>query len=696
MKIDHKAINSRVVRSLFNAGLVSLSLGLMTGPAALAGSFLTDVPALGFSVANMDTQVDPRQDFYRYASGNWLKRTEIPATEADVGGFILLANNLNDKLLKIVQAAADAPVASRNASSQQIGDFYRAAMDVKQLDKLGLKPLQADLQRLAKITGAGEMGEVLARLQMGYVVSPLLNAYTSPDPRQSTMNVLMINPGVRTLGPDEYAKPEGQHIRDLYLDFMANMFQSVGDAPEQARSHARTVLSIESELSAAELTPLQQRDPAVTYNKLTLAKAQALITAIDLRTFITGLGMTPPETMLVPDLQGLRAVQKVLNQRSEEDVRTLLRWHVLSARTSALGQPWYGLDREFNRQRVGLQSSEPREREVTKAIASLLFHPLSKLYVEAHFPETTRRDITQMVAHIKAEFEQRLRTNPWLDEPTRQAALEKLGKLDIAVGYPDTWIDFSGVVIKPDDYFGNVQRVQQFLMQRDFAMLGKPVVIERFAGPDITTPVSVNAAYNPQYNNVDITAAIVQPPFYVPGADAAVNYCTMGAVIGHELTHGFDSMGRQFGPEGNLQDWWTPSATAEFTKRTDVLVDQYSQYQILPGLMHNGRQTLTENTADLGGITLAHAALQRHLGGKPAPLIDGMSSDQRCFVAWSQMWAYKARSERLRYLVSVDYHAIASVRAVAPLLNLDAFHQAFGTREGDPMWRAPQQRVRIW
>ena len=252
------------------------------------------------------------------------------------------------------------------------------------------------------------------------------------------------------------------------------------------------------------------------------------------------------------------------------------------------------------------------------------------------------------------------------------------------------------MVIRPDDYFGNVQRSFEFLLRRDFARLGQPVVIERFAGPNITTPIAVNAAYNPLYNNIDITAAIVQPPFYLPGADAAVNYCTIGAVIGHELTHGFDSFGRQFGPAGNLRDWWTPQAAAEFKKRTDVLVGQYSQFEILPGLMHNGTLTLTENTADLGGITLAHAALQRYLATHPLPRIDGMSSDQRCFVAWAQMWAYKARPERLKFLVANDYHAISYIRATGPLVHLDAFHEAFGTREGDPMWRAPAQRVRIW
>jgi putative endopeptidase len=301
-----------------------------------------------------------------------------------------------------------------------------------------------------------------------------------------------------------------------------------------------------------------------------------------------------------------------------------------------------------------------------------------------------------MVGHIKDEFASRLRRNDWLDEATRQAALEKLGRIDIQVGYPAQWVDFSALDIRPDDHFGNVQRAARFAFQREIGQIGKTALGNRFAVATKTTPISVNSAYNFTTNTIDITAAILQPPFYKPGADAAANYCAVGAVIGHEITHGFDSLGRQYDPQGNLRNWWSAEADRRFKQRTDVLVDQYNRYEILPGLMHNGAMTVTENTADLGGITLAHAALRRYAAKNPLPEVDGLNADQRCFVAWTQMWAFKARSERLRYLVSVDVHAIASVRAVAPLLHLDAFHEAFGTRPGDPMWRDPKQRVVIW
>lgn len=676
------------------ACLIASALWLSSPDACRAA----DEAALGFSPANMDKRVSPRQDFYRYAVGRWLQRTDIPSTEGDVGGFSQLAANLDRQLLKLIQDAQSANGAP-GSPSQQIGDSWRAAMDLQRLDEVGLGPLQADLERVAALPLPGaavELGALSGHLQLGFGASPLVNAMVATDAKNSQANLLMLEAGQQSLEPDEYAKPEGQRVRDLYRAYIAGMFKTTGLSEPAAQSAAGTVLSIETEISAAQLTPLQARDPDITYNIMTLAEAQALIPLVDLEAHVKALGVTPPATVQVTSIAALKAVNQVLATRSPEDIRTLLRWHVLTGLASALGQPWRSLDEEFNRQRQGLAKLPERDRVITQALARQLFHPLSRLYVEAYFPDSTRRDITQMVGQIKGEFERRLRTNAWLDEPTRSAALEKLAKVDIQVGYPQQWIDFSAVVIRPDDHFGNVRRLQEFRQRRELAKLGQPVVVERFAAPPYTTPTSVNAGYNPQTNSIDITAAIVQPPFYVPTADAAVNYCTIGAVIGHELTHGFDSNGSRYGPAGNLRNWWTPQAQAAFKQRTDVLVQQYSTYTLLPGLQHNGELTLTENTADLGGITLAHAALQRHLAGKPQPKIQGLSSDQRCFVAWAQMWAYKARPERVRLLAAIDYHANSTLRGFVPLLHLDAFHKAFGTRPGDPMWRAPRDRVVIW
>lgn len=673
-------------------------LGLPVASPAAAGSFPSDVPVLGYSPQNMDRAVDPRQDFYRYAAGNWLKQTEIAPSDPDVGGFILLAHHLEAQLLGLIKEAAAATDAPDGSPRQQVGDFYRAALDNARRDALGLKPLEADLQRIAAAGGTpADYGSLAGRLQDAVGASPLINAFAMPDARDSSTYVLVLAPGAQLLEQDEYVRPEHQKLRDTYRKYIVAMLNGIGEPVDAARTQAASILAMEASSAGAMMTPLQMRDPANTYNMMTLDQAQALVPALDLRAFLAAQGIAVPERVQVVDVQAMKALQKMLTERPVAEVKHLLRGFLVASRASELGQPYRSLEEAFTTARKGLKTAPEQARVVTQQIGALLYHPLSQLYVQAYFPDATRRDITEMVGHIKDEFATRLRSNPWLDEATRSAALEKLGKIDIQVGYPKAWIDFSALDIRPDDHFGNVQRANRFAFQREIAQIGKPVLGNRFAVATKTTPIAVNSAYNFTTNTIDITAAILQPPFYKPGADAAVNYCAIGAVIGHEITHGFDSLGRQYDPQGNLRNWWTPAADRQFKQRTDVLVDQYNHYEILPGLMHNGAMTVTENTADLGGITLAHAALRRHLAKNPGPAaVDGLSADQRCFVAWAQMWAYKGRSERLRFLVSVDVHAISSIRAVAPLLHLDAFHQAFGTRPGDPMWRDPQARIVIW
>ncbi len=676
--------------------LALLLLG-SAGQPAWSGTQAADVPTLGYSPQNMDRSVDPRQDFYRYAAGNWLRNTEIAPSDPDVGGFTLLAQALDVQLLSLIRSAADGNGWPKGSPRQQVGDFHKAAMDHARRDAQGLQPLAADLQRIASARGTpAELGALAGRLQDAYGASPLINALAMPDAKDSGTVVLVLLPGAQLLEQDEYARPEAQRLRETYRRYIVALLGAAGEAPDAASRHAARILALESRLAAAMMSPLQMREPDNIYNLMPLEQAQALVPALDLRAFLEALGIAAPARVQVIDVNALKALQRLLAEQSADDVKLLLRWFTLASRASELGRPYRTLEEAFSRARKGLKAAPDAERVVTQQIAAQLYHPLSQLYVQAHFPETTRREITTMVGHIRDEFATRLRSNAWLDEATRRAALEKLARIDIQVGYPGRWVDFSALDIRPDDHFGNVQRAARFAFQREVAQIGKAVLRNRFAVATKTTPISVNSAYNFTSNTIDITAAILQPPFYRPGGDIAANYCAIGAVIGHEITHGFDSLGRQFDPQGNLRNWWSGEADRRFKQRTDVLIDQYSRYEILPGLMHNGALTVTENTADLGGITLAHAALRRHAARHPLPVVDGLSADQRCFVAWTQMWAFKARSERLRFLVSVDVHAIASVRAVAPLLHLDAFHEAFGTRPGDAMWREPAQRVVIW
>ena len=673
--------------------------GLSASAHATTNTTGTPELPVGFSTAKIDRSVDPRQDFYRFAAGKWLDQAEIPASDADLGGFSMLGHRLDARLLALIQQAAAGGEAAKGTARQQVGDYFRAAMDDARRDALGLEPLKADLAALAEAKATpADLGRLAGLLVDGYSSSPLVNAIAMPDAKDSSTYRLVLLPGSQLLEQDEYAAPEHQGLRDRYRAYIGAMFRAVGDTPEAAAAHADRILAIESRNAAAMMSLMDMRDPAKTYNVMTFDEAQAFVPALDLRVFLSTVGIEAPERVQVLDVNALKALQGLLTDVPADDIKLLLRWFIVASRASELGQPYRGLESEFSRERRGLATAPEAERIVTQQIAMQLYHPLSQLYVEAHFPESTRREITEMVGHIKEEFASRLRANAWLDDDTRTAALEKLAKIDIQVGYPATWVDFTPLDIRPDDHFGNVQRATRFAYLREMSRVGQSVLSDRFAVAGKTTPIAVNSAYNFTTNTIDITAAILEAPFFTVGGDPAANYCSIGGVIGHEITHGFDSLGRQYDAKGNLRNWWTAQADAQFKQRTDVLVDQYSHYEILPGLMHNGAMTVTENTADLGGITLAHAALQRHLARHPEAkaAVEGLSADQRCFVAWTQTWAYKGRPERLRYLVSVDVHAIASVRAVAPLLHLDAFHEAFATRPGDAMWRAPEKRVVIW
>jgi putative endopeptidase len=694
----------RLCQPIVAAAVSLLSTFALAGPPSPAASVIErptkpsgQPPSgpIGYSADHIDRSVSPRQDFYRFATGNGLKRLSIPDAEADISGFSLLGANLDQRLLQITHAASQGS-APKGSPGQQVGDYYRAAMDTGRQDALGLTPIQADLDWAAKAGGSVDLARLSARLQSTTQSSPLVNVLSMTDFKDSTRTRMVMHPGGPQLEQEQYTDPASQKIRELYVDYITQVYRQLGDTAETAAGKARLILAMETELMAPRLKPLEMRDPARIYNLFTPEEAQALIPAVDLKALTAALGTPMPAQVLIIDVAAMKALNNLLTTRSPQEVQALLHWTVLSSNAGMLGQPWFKLSQEYQRQRDGLTQTMPLERQAVKAIAIQLYHPLAQLYVKVHFPDDTRREITRMVGHVKDEFARRLRANPWLDAPTRAAALDKLARVDIQVGYPQRWVDFSGVEIRADDHLGNNQRIAAFNLQRELAKVGRPVVVERFADPLHTSPIAVNAAYNPQVNGIDITAAIAQAPFYMPGADIAVNYCTMGAVIGHELTHGFDSNGRQYDASGNVRDWWTPKATADFKKRTDVLVAQYDQFPLLPGLKQNGALTLTENTADLGGITLAHAALQRALRGKTLPKVDGLSTDQRCFVAWSQLWIYKAREERIRLLAATDYHAIGFVRGVGPLLHLDAFHKAFGTRPGDPMWRAPADRVRIW
>lgn len=650
---------------------------------------------LGFSPDHLDPATSPRDDFYRHAAGGWLDRTEIPASEGSVSTFSLLTEEIDRRLLALVEAAAGADDAA--GPRRQVGDFFRAAMDLDRLDALGLEPLRADLARVAAVDSAAEVGRAVARHQLTYDGSVLLVAGVAPDRRDSSANALYFGPGARTLNRRESLDDDAGEVRLQFRDHVAAILGLAGDDEEAAGHGADAVLAVERQLAAGTLSAADARDPEATYHRLALADVQALMPSFDLAAFLDELGVAAPETAIVTQPGALRAVERVLSDRPREELHTYLRWKLLDAAARHLSRPFRDADRAFRDQREGLAESPPRQRLVIGEIRQLLAHPLSRLYVEAHFPESTRRAVVALVGRIRSELRERLATNPWLSKGARKTAVDKLDRVVVDVGYPEQWVDLDGVEIAADDHLGNVRRLIEHDARRQLARLGHPVEREPFGRPGSTTPVDVNAAYQANHNAIEITAAIAQPPFFDPAADDAVNLGTLGAVVGHELTHGFDSRGRLFDADGDLADWWTDGDEKEFAVRTRVLVEQYEAYEVLPGVHQDGRLTVAESTADLGGVTLALAVLGRALAdAQPPAEIDGLTAEQRCLLAWAQLWRSKVRPEVLRQLAATDPHPVSALRAAGPLLHLDPFFAAFGITEADPMWRPPEQRVRIW
>lgn len=678
--------------------------GTVTNNAPTAATPEPETSDVGFSVKNMDLTADPRKDFARYAMGGWLDRTTIPDDKVQVAASSTLLDTLDKRLLAIAKDSAAATGDKKQGNVQIVGDFYTSAMDTKKLDELGIKPIEGLLAEADKAETPKQFGELAGKLAMSYGTSPLFNVSVSQDHKKAGTNAMNIDTGVADRGfglnRNEFVSAESQKIRDNYVEYMAKLMQLAGDPADKAKERATKTLAFEKELAESTLTPVQMADPNATYNKLTKAELKALVPAVDFDAYFAGMGVPLPETVIVSDPGALKGMQKAISSRSVDDMRSFFRTSIVRQAAGFLGGELYNSALEYTRVKNGLPKMPPREKMTTDNMGFLMGHPFSRLYVEKYFNPEKRKAVVEMMDLIKAEFKKRIEANDWLSESTKATALQKLDKIQVLVGYPENesdWIDYSSVKIAPDDYFGNVARLREFNLRRNLSEEGKPVVIDQFTVPGRITPISMNAAIHQGFLVVYVTAAFMQPPYYVATNDAAANFGSLGAVVGHELTHAFDSKGRNYDVTGNLRDWWTPEDAANFKKRSEGLVKQYNAYEVAPGVKVNGELTLSENIADLGGLTLGFNALKTYMekNGR-LPDTDGLTPEQRFYIAWAQAWMAKTRPEILKVLVATDPHAPVEVRSFAPASNMNEFYEAFNIKEGDPMWRKPEDRVVIW
>jgi putative endopeptidase len=676
-----------------------VSMGSQAEKGAAQGSESNFGFPVGFSVNKMDLKANPQKDFCRYAAGRWIDAAQIPGDQLMMSGFELLNKQVENQLKAILDdASRTSETAARYSSLQQVGDFYASGMDVKRLTRLGVSPLRPELDRIAGIKNPKEIPAVLAHFLEITNDPVLIGILVSSDTQDRGQYALYAADGDLTLDQNYYLNAEAAPIREAYLKLVADYLVLAGSTPDEAKGIALKILEIETRIARKKLTPVESFDPARRFVKMPFAEFRSLLSNVDLDAYMKTLGLSPQDKIIVMEVESLRERNRMLAEYPVSDTKNYLRWELLRRTSSYLSPAFYDVSMAFKRVIYGKIDDSPRTKLVAGNTAQMLGHPLSQLYVNKHFPPETKRAVEELIGRIKTEFRSRLQRNNWLTAGTRSYALEKLDKLVIRVGYPSEWIDYNGVDIRRDDYLGNYFRLNTFNTRRDIAYLGKPVKNDAFSMPGKTLPIDINAAYKPGENNIEIPAAFLQPPFYDVKADAAVNFGTIGAVIGHEMTHGFDSQGRLFDAEGNLRNWWTDADSRNFTTKTQKLIDQADAYEVIPGVRINGKLTIGENLADLGGVTFGYSAFEAYLKEHPEAnrKIDGLTPEQRYYIAWAQLWASKTNEGYLRQVTARDPHPQGLYRMFAPLQHAESFFEAFGIRAGDPMWLSEQNRVAIW
>lgn len=654
-----------------------------------------------FSVENMDKSVSPGTDFYRYAAGGWLSRVQRPERHGSYGFFEIVADRVQDQMRQVLkQAGRDAATATKGSPSQQVGTFYNAYMDLDARRAKGMTPIGPVLDRVDAIRDMNGLVHFMAQSARDGGPSLFLEFSSDVDLADNKLNVMYLGAGSLGLSDDfedVFEEAEGGSRITGYRTYLAEVLKLAGTAPAEAARIADLSIRVDRALHAAKLPPAQANDPGKIYNVTTLDKLQPQIPRLDLGLLLKSLQFGSPDRLVLTEPHYLPALSALLAGLSMQDIRDYARLRTILVYTPYLSPdfdtPLLGLNKAL----VGVSVLPSMEERALDAIKSQLGQPVSKLYTDNFFPAETRQQATEMVGLIKGAFVQRMPSRAWLSGETRAAAIAKLDALEFKIGYPDKWVDYSGVAIT-NDLVASITDISRLDFERMRQKIGKPAEHEYFADQK-TLPMVVNAGYNPTVNGFEVPAAIIQPPMYDADVDPAVNFCRMGAVLGHEMTHGFDWTGKQFDKDGNMRNWWKPVDDAAFDALAGNLIAQANRYEYLPGQINgSGAQQVGENMADLGGITLAHVALRTYLARHPDKdvVIDGLTQDQRCFLAWAQLWAWKGQEGILRSQVARDAHPPNAYRAVAPLQHVDAFYDAFGIKLGDPMWLAPEKRVHAW
>jgi putative endopeptidase len=659
----------------------------------------------GIDPANLDTTCAPCRNFFQYADGGWMKRNTIPAAYASWGSFNELQDRNELVLRQILDAAAADRAAPAGSNAQKIGAFYRSCLDSAAIDRRGLSPLQSALDRIAGLRTGADVRAALGPLERetGLPLAPFGTGVGTDDKRSDSTLVVLAQGGLGLPDRDYYTNtdPRSAELRAKYVAHVARMLELSGTPAAEAQAGAKAVLAVETRMAAAQMTRVAMRDPNAVYHRMTLAEVQRLTPSFAWAPYLGEVGaplaggpraLGPAVLVNVMQPAYLATVDTLLTREPVGTWRAYLRYHALDAAATGLPTPFVQQAFAFERNFTGATEQLPRWKRCTAAVNNAMGELVGQEYVKRTFTPEAKARALAMVSNLQAALGDRIRALPWMSDSTRREALLKLGAFTRKIGYPDRWRDYTALQVA-DDYLGNLRRAARFEEARNWNKLGRSVDKTEWG----MTPPTVNAYYNPTWNEIVFPAGILQPPFYDPAADDAVNYGAMGAVIGHEMTHGFDDQGRQYDAEGNLRDWWTAGDARRYGAEAQKVIAQFDAYTIVDSATHvNGKLTTGENIADFGGLTVAYAAMQKAYAGKPRPRIDGFTPEQRFFLGWAQVWRELQRPEAARSQVAVDPHAPALWRVNGPLSNMPEFKAAWGCRDGDAMVRPAAARPSIW
>jgi len=647
----------------------------------------------GVDQSGFDKSFRPQDDFFRYVNGGWIARTEIPADHSIFGSFLVLRDKSESAVRKIAEefaAKGDEPAGSE---ARKIGNLYASFMDEARIEALGLKPVEADLARIDAIASKDEFLKTLAVFQRQGVVG-LFKADVLIDAKHSDRYIVVLTQGGIEL-PDEsyYRDPKFQPIRKRYSEHIEKMFALAGISG--ARPAAESVISIETRLAKDHWDRVRSRNKTLTYNKMDRQALAGLTRGFDWARWFAEYGAGGITEVVVAQPDFFKAMAPLFDQVPLDRWKEWLKWHVLKAAAPLLSKPFAEADFEFfDRTLTGALEIRPRWKRGVGVVEKAIGEAVGKVYVAQNFPPAAKARMKELVDNLIEAYRADITNLEWMSPETRKRALDKLARFTPKIGYPNEWRDYSKLDVRRDDLVGNVQRAAAFEVDRRLSRLDKPVDRKEWG----MTPQTVNAYYNASMNEIVFPAAILQPPFFDMDVDDAVNYGAIGAVIGHEIGHGFDDQGSKFDGAGNMVNWWTAADREQFEARAKKLIEQYSRFEPaqLPGQRVNGALTIGENIGDLGGLTIAYKAFRRSLQGREAPVIDNLTGDQRFFIGWAQAWRSKARDAHLARLLATDPHAPPEFRCNGVLRNLPEFYAAFGLKEGDKLWLPSDRRVRIW